>query len=88
MIVEFYIADWCGACKGLKPHIIAECNAQGAAMEFVDTGTDEGREYAEAHQVNALPTVRIVDNGQEVDRMVGNIGRYDFAKRLATAGKE
>jgi thiol-disulfide isomerase/thioredoxin len=85
--VEFFTASWCGACKGLKPHVIAECKAQNVELITIDTDSDTGMKYASGLEVSALPTVIIWDDEMELDRMIGNIGRYDFAKRLSMAGK-
>lgn len=87
MKVEFYTASWCGACKGLKPHIISECVARNVELIFIETDSDGGMKYATANNVSALPTIILWQGDMEVDRMVGNIGRYDFAKRLSMAGK-
>ena len=86
MNVIFFTAPWCGACKGIKPHVISACNDARVPLAFVDT--DEDAELSIRRGVSSLPTIIIEHNGVELDRITGAVGKNEMAKRLNDARRE
>ncbi len=71
-VVEFF-AEWCGYCKMQKP-ILEE-------MEKVNIGqidAEKSPSIARKFNVNCFPTMIIMKNGNEVDRLVGFHSKYDI----------
>ena len=71
-VVEFF-AEWCGYCKRQKP-ILEE-------MEKVNIGqidAEKSPSIARKFNVNGFPTMIIMKNGNEVDRLVGFHSKYDI----------
>jgi len=68
--VDFW-ASWCGPCLTLAP-TIEELAKEYEGKVFVGKlDVDETPKTAESFQVYSIPTMVIMKNGQEVDRIVG-----------------
>lgn len=68
-----FSAGWCQPCKLLKAYS-KENNIKFSMVYDIDT--DEGAKEAHAAGVRGVPTVIIMDDGGEVERIVG----IDFNK--------
>jgi len=69
-LIDFW-ASWCGPCKALGP-VIEELAKDYSGKVFVGKlNVDENPETAERFQVYSIPTVLVMKNGCEVDRIVG-----------------
>ncbi|AHI52488.1 thioredoxin [Spiroplasma culicicola] len=80
-LVDFY-ADWCGPCKMLAP-IFEQVSTENTNTAFVKVNTDELGEIANKYEVRSIPTIIKFENGQEVARHVGMMGKdqlVDFSK--------
>ena len=87
MYIEFYEAKWCTACHGIKPHVISACKELGIDIEYIDA--DQSADYCVARNVGSLPTIIAYnDSGNELDRIIGTVGKYDFIKRITDSMKE
>ena len=63
----YFSASWCGPCKMLAP--IMNDVSQQIPVQKVDV--DSEFELASQYNVRNVPTVVLLDNGQEVKRFVG-----------------
>ena len=63
----YFSASWCGPCRTLGP-IMNEVSQQ-IPVQKVDV--DSEFELASQYNVRNVPTVVLLDNGQEVKRFVG-----------------
>ncbi len=77
-VVDFY-ADWCGPCKMIAP-IFEELSAELSA-NFIKINVDNSQDIAAKFQVASIPTLIIIKDGKEVDRIVG------FMPKPALEGK-
>ena len=64
----YFSAGWCGPCKMFSP-IMDQISSQGMPVKKinVDYEADVSRKYG----VRSIPTVILVENGQEINRFVG-----------------
>jgi thioredoxin 1 len=69
-LIDFW-ASWCGPCLALAP-IIDELAEEYAGKVFVGKlNVDENPRTAKLFQVFSIPTLVVMKNGREVDRIVG-----------------
>lgn len=68
VLVDFY-ATWCGPCKILKP--ILEKLAQEYDFTLGKIDIDQNQDLANSYQVEGVPDVRIVNQGEVLPGFVG-----------------
>lgn len=69
-LVDFW-ADWCGPCRMLAP-LVDELAAKYDGRVLVGkVNVDEEPELARRFGVMSIPTVVVLRNGQEAERIVG-----------------
>ncbi|MDH5754740.1 MAG: thioredoxin [Candidatus Bathyarchaeota archaeon] len=75
-------ASWCGPCAVIAP-IIEELAKEYAGKVLVGKlNVDENSKTAERFQVFSIPTLLIMKNGKEVDRIVGVVPKSYIETRL------
>jgi len=67
-LVKYFSATWCGPCQTFKP-TMEELASEGYNIEFVDV--DEQGDLATEFNIRSVPTTVIMENGQEVERLIG-----------------
>jgi putative thioredoxin len=70
VIVDFW-ASWCGPCQILGPRLESATLAQNGKVLLAKVDIDLCPELAEQFQVQAVPTVVFMKNGQEIERFSG-----------------
>lgn len=81
VLVDFY-ATWCGPCK-LMASILEEVNAQMKdRLQIVKIDSDKYQELASKYHIQALPTLVLFKNGQQVDRIEGVLQTPQLMQRL------
>jgi thioredoxin 2 len=77
-------AAWCGPCRMIAP-VIEELATELAGRVRVGKLTvDENRKVSARFDVRSIPTLLIIKNGREVDRLVGALPKGEIMRRLQT----
>jgi len=85
VVVDLW-AEWCGPCKTLGPILEKVIDETSGAVELAKVDVDENPEISRAFQVQSIPAVFAIANGQIVDTFVGALPEAavrEFVERLA-----
>jgi thioredoxin 1 len=70
VLVDFW-AGWCGPCRALAPTIAELAKELAGKIMVAKLDVDENPSTAEKFQVYSIPTVVLIKDKCEVDRIVG-----------------
>jgi thioredoxin-like negative regulator of GroEL len=65
----YFTAAWCGPCRMIKPKIEA-LKSQGLSIQIIDV--DQAPSQAQTLGIRNVPTIILMEDGAEKQRMVGN----------------
>ena len=81
LLVDFY-ADWCGPCQ-MMAKILADVGSQmKGEVQVVKIDTERYPEIASKHQIHALPTLLLINQGETLDRMEGVLTADQLISRV------
>ena len=66
--IYYFSAEWCGPCKTFKP-LMESLEKKGYPIFFQDV--DQDPVLAESYQIRSVPAIKIVQDGQVKETMVG-----------------
>lgn len=69
VLIDFY-ADWCGPCTMLTP-ILEEINKENEDVRIIKVNIDDSRFLASYYQIQSIPTLVLLKNGQFLNKMIG-----------------
>jgi thioredoxin len=81
VLIDFWAA-WCGPCRALAPTIEELAQEHADKVLVGKLNVDENPETAERFQVQSIPTVLIMKDGCEVDRIVGCVPKSNIENAL------
>jgi len=81
VFVDFY-ADWCGPCKMAAPVIDELAEKYKGKVVIGKVNVDENQATSGKYGVMSIPTVVMLKNGKEVDRMSGFAGKEGYEKLI------
>ena len=76
-------APWCGPCKWVTPAIeeVATTHKEGS-LKVIRVNVDEAPQVATRFEVRGIPTLVVMRDGQEVDRIAGAPSKPDLVAWL------
>ena len=75
-------APWCGPCRMIAP-VIDELAAELAGrLRVVKLNVDDNPRTASRFDLRSIPTLLVLKDGREVDRLVGVQPKHEIARRL------
>ena len=82
MLVDFW-APWCGPCRIVSPIVEELAEELKGKVVFGKLNVDENQRIAAEFQIFSIPTLVLLKNGVEVDRIIGAV-----PKRMIKAALE
>jgi thioredoxin 2 len=81
IVVDMW-AEWCGPCRMIAP-VLEELAAEMAGrMRVAKLNVDENPATAARFGVRSIPTLLVLKDGQEIDRIVGVQPKTEIVRRL------
>ena len=80
-LVDFY-SNRCPPCKMLAPIITSLAEEYGGKANICKVNVDIIPDLARRYNMRAIPTVLIIENGREVERIVGLRSKGDYSNLL------
>jgi thioredoxin 1 len=83
-LVDFY-ADWCGPCRMLTPVLEQVAKAVHGKVTIAKVDIDDNQRIATQFQVTSVPTMVLLKDGKEINRLIGLRDAEGLKKFIATA---
>lgn len=80
VLIDFY-AKWCGPCSLLSP-IVEEIAEENEDIKVVKIDVDEEVELASEFGIISIPTLIVIKEGKEVDRVVGLVEKEQILEMV------
>ena len=81
VLLDFY-ADWCGPCRMLAPTIEELAREWEGKWRVLRADVDRAPELARRFGILSVPTLVLLRDGQERDRLVGGQSREQIAAAM------
>ena len=75
-------AAWCYPCRIIAPIVDELANEYSAVALFAKLNVDDNPATAMRYSIQSIPTILIIKNGVEVDRIVGAVPKVDIEAAL------
>ena len=80
VLLDFW-ASWCGPCRMVVP-IVEEIARERSDIKVGKVNVDEEPELAMRYNVMSIPTLVVIQNGEEVNKSVGLVSKEDIIKMV------
>ncbi len=80
VLLDFY-ATWCGPCQRLSP-VLEEISNEENKVKIIKINEAENEELMEKYNVNMFPTIIIVKDGEEQERIVGYVEKETLKQKV------
>ena len=82
LIVVDCWAAWCAPCRAIAPVVEELAKEYSGKVVFGKLNVDDNPETAEKFGIRAIPTLLVMKNGNEVDRIVGVLPKNQLEARI------
>ncbi|HET7876909.1 MAG TPA: thioredoxin [Methylomirabilota bacterium] len=81
LMIDFW-AEWCQPCRALAPTLDELVRESSGAVSLAKVNVDEQPALAARYGVRSIPTVVLIKDGKERDRIIGNVSKVQLKKKL------
>jgi thioredoxin 2 len=81
VVVDMW-APWCGPCRMIAPVIDELAGEMSGRIRFAKLNVDENTATAARFNVRSIPTLLVMKDGRELDRIVGVEPKAEISRRL------
>jgi thioredoxin len=81
VLLDFWAA-WCGPCRIISPIVDQIAKELNGKVLVGKLNVDENQQTAARFRVQSIPTLLVLKNGREVDRIVGAQSKEAILRRL------
>ena len=82
LIVVDCWAAWCAPCRAIAPVIDQLAKEYSGKVIFGKLNVDENPETAQRYGIMAIPTLLVIKNAKEVDRIVGALPKNQLEDKI------
>lgn len=75
-------APWCGPCRMIAPVIEQLAGELAGRLKVAKLNTDENPMTGSRFNVRSIPTLLVLKDGKEIDRLVGALPKQEILRRL------
>ena len=75
-------AEWCGPCRAIAPVLESLAEDFDGKVKIVKINVDQENDLANKYNVSAIPSLIILKDGKEIDRIVGGATKEVYADRI------
>ena len=76
-------APWCGPCRFVSPILVELAREHAGKLKVVKVNVDENQNLAVRFDARSIPTLVVLREGKQVDRIVGALPKPQLSARLA-----
>ena len=82
VVIDFW-ADWCAPCHMIRPTLEELAKEFAGTLKFVSVDVDSNPKLSSKFSVNYLPTVVVIEDGEETQRFVGALSPEQLHDAIA-----
>ena len=86
VLVDFW-ADWCGSCRSIAPVLDEIADEFEGRIRIAKVDVDENPDLASEFEVRSIPTLLLIVDGEEEDRIVGLTDKTTILNKLGAYSK-
>jgi thioredoxin 2 len=75
-------APWCGPCRMVSPALEKLAGELAGRLKLVKVNADDNPEVSRRFEVQAIPTLVLLDHGQVVDKQIGALPEHQLRSWL------
>jgi thioredoxin 2 len=80
-------APWCGPCRLISPIVEQVASEMAGKVRVAKMNVDENPQTAARFKIQSIPSLLVLRNGKEVDRIIGVQPKPEIMRRLEQAIK-
>ena len=82
VVVDFW-APWCGPCRMMAPQFEQAARELGGRVLFAKVNSDENPRTSVRHRIRSIPTMVLLQGGQEQRRVSGAMSARELVRWLS-----